>query len=118
MQTLYNVVNRTAASLLDATADAGAAFVPFFPLGSGFADSRARGDEELKAIADAHDATQAQVSLAWLLRRAGNVLLIPGTSSVAHLEENTAAGALALDDSELSRLDALVAEGETLEEAH
>ena len=118
VQNLYNVVNRTAASLLDATADAGAAFVPFFPLGSGFADSRARGDEELKAIADAHDATQAQVSLAWLLRRAGNVLLIPGTSSVAHLEENTAAGALALDDSELSRLDALVAEGETLEEAH
>lgn len=118
VQNLYNVVNRTAATLLDATTEAGAAFVPFFPLGSGFADSRARGDEELKAIAEAHDATQAQVSLAWLLRRASNVLLIPGTSSVAHLEENTAAGTLALDDSEVARLDALVAEGETLEEAH
>ncbi|MDI2032885.1 oxidoreductase [Saccharopolyspora sp. TS4A08] len=118
VQNLYNVVNRTSAALLRATTEAEVAFVPFFPLGSGFADSRARGDDALKSVADKHGATQAQVSLAWLLHRASNILLIPGTSSVEHLEENTAAATLVLDEDDTAMLDALVADGETLEEAH
>lgn len=118
VQNLYNVVNRTSADLLARTAADGVAFVPFFPLGSGFADSRARQDEVLRGVAERHGATPAQVSLAWLLRRSDNVLLIPGTSSVAHLEENTAAGSIGLSEADLSALDALVADGETLEEAH
>ncbi|TDD85049.1 oxidoreductase [Saccharopolyspora karakumensis] len=118
VQNLYNAVNRTSAALLRATAEADVAFVPFFPLGSGFADSRARGDDVLKSIAGKHDATQAQVSLAWLLNRSRNVLLIPGTSSVEHLEENATAGALTLDETDTAQIDALVADGETLEEAH
>lgn len=118
VQNLYNVVNRTAADLLAKTAEAGAAFVPFFPLGSGFADSRAREDDVLRGIAERHGATQAQISLAWLLRRAENVLLIPGTSSPEHLEENTAAATVELSEADITALNALVAEGETLEEAH
>ncbi|KAA5831271.1 oxidoreductase [Saccharopolyspora hirsuta] len=118
VQNLYNVVNRTSADLLAKTAAAGAAFVPFFPLGSGFADSRAREDDVLRGIAERHGATQAQVSLAWLLRRADNVLLIPGTSSPEHLEENTAAATVELSEADVAALNALVAEGETLEEAH
>ncbi|MER7015872.1 oxidoreductase [Saccharopolyspora sp. NPDC000359] len=118
VQNLYNVVNRTSADLLAKTAAAGAAFVPFFPLGSGFADSRAREDDVLRGIAERHGATQAQVSLAWLLRRSDNILLIPGTSSVAHLEENTAAVGIELSDADIDALSGLVAEGETLEEAH
>ncbi|MGW1679416.1 oxidoreductase [Saccharopolyspora sp. NPDC002376] len=118
VQNLYNVVNRTSAELLAKAAEAGAAFVPFFPLGSGFADSRAREDDVLRGIAERHGVTQAQVSLAWLLRRAENILLIPGTSSPAHLEENTAAATVELSDADVEALNALVAEGETLEEAH
>ncbi|TDD00140.1 oxidoreductase [Saccharopolyspora terrae] len=118
VQNLYNAVNRTSAALLRATAEADVAFVPFFPLGSGFADSRARRDDTLKSIAGKHGVTQAQVALAWLLNRSRNVLLIPGTSSVEHLEENAAAGALTLDETDVAQIDALVADGETLEEAH
>ncbi|GAA2346780.1 aldo/keto reductase family oxidoreductase [Saccharopolyspora halophila] len=117
VQNLYNVVNRTSADLLARTAELGVSFVPFFPLGSGFADSYAREHELLNKIAENHRATQAQVSLAWLLRRSPNVLLIPGTSSLTHLDENTAAAVLALGDDEIAELDALVADGESLESA-
>ncbi|MGP4019811.1 oxidoreductase [Saccharopolyspora sp. 5N708] len=118
VQNLYNVVNRTSAELLEKAAAAGAAFVPFFPLGSGFADSRARADGVLRAVAERRGATQAQVSLAWLLRRSPNILLIPGTSSVEHLQENTAAADLELTAEDVAELDAMVADGETLEAAH
>jgi hypothetical protein len=118
VQNLYNVVNRTSAELLRKTAEAGAAFVPFFPLGSGFADSRAREDGVLREVAERRGATQAQVSLAWLLHRSPNILLIPGTSSPDHLQENTAAADVALTADDIAELDALVADGETLEAAH
>ncbi|GAA0521098.1 oxidoreductase [Saccharopolyspora subtropica] len=118
VQNLYNVVNRSSADLLDRTARVGVAFVPFFPLGSGFSASRAREDGVLRSIAERLGATPAQVSLAWLLRRSPNVLLIPGTSSVAHLEENTAAAVVELTADDVAALDALVAEGESLEAAH
>lgn len=115
VQNLYNLVNRSAAELLDRAAELGTAFVPFFPLGSGFADSRAREDETLGRIAGEHGVTQAQVSLAWLLRRSSNILLIPGTSTPGHLEENTVAGRTELTAAEIDELDALVTEGRTLE---
>ncbi|MDR7300452.1 oxidoreductase [Haloactinomyces albus] len=115
VQNLYNLVNRSAAELLRRTAETGTAFVPFFPLGSGFTSSRARDDEALRGAAERHGATQAQVSLAWLLQRSPNILLIPGTSSPRHLEENTAAARIELTDAEVAGLDALVADGETLE---
>ena len=117
VQNLYNLVDRTSADLLKRTAELGVSFVPFFPLGSGFADSYAREHDVLKKIAERHHATQAQISLAWLLRRSPNVLLIPGTSSLTHLDENTAAGALVLGDEEIAELDALVADGASLETA-
>lgn len=115
VQNLYNLVNRSAADLLHRVTEAGMAFVPFFPLGSGFTGSRARDDEALRAVAERHGATQAQVSLAWLLQRSPNILVIPGTSSPRHLEENTAAARVELTDTDMSELDALVADGETLE---
>ncbi|MFD0923455.1 oxidoreductase [Saccharopolyspora rosea] len=118
VQNLYNVVDRTSEELLRRTAEEGVAFVPFFPLGSGFADSRAREDDVLRRVAERHGATQAQVSLAWLLQRSPNVLLIPGTSSVEHLEDNTAAGGVELAADEVAELDALVAEGASLEAEH
>lgn len=115
VQNLYNVVNRSARDLLDRAESAGIAFVPFFPLGSGFTDSRARGDATLRSVAERHGVSQARVSLAWLLRRSPNVLLIPGTSTPAHLEDNTAAAELELSADDVAALDALVEEGETLE---
>ena len=118
VQNLYNVVDRTSAALVDRTAELGVAFVPFFPLGSGFKDSRARQDAVLDEVAGRTGASAAQVSLAWLLRRSPNILLIPGTSTVAHLEDNTAAAGVELGDADVAALDALVAEGDTLEAAH
>lgn len=106
VQNLYNVVDRTSEPLLRRTAELGTAFIPFFPLGSGFSDSRARQDETLSVIAQRHGVTQAQVSLAWLLQRSANVLLIPGTSTVGHLEENLAAAELELTDRDLTKLNA------------
>lgn len=115
VQNLYNVANRASADLLERTAELGIAFVPFFPLGSAFAESRAREHRPLREIAEHHGATQAQVSLAWLLHRSPNILLIPGTSGLAHLEENCAAGRITLTEEEIGRLDAVVAEGKNLE---
>ncbi len=107
VQNLYNVVDRSASDLVSAVVAAGAAFVPFFPLGSGFAESRAREDAVLRSVAERHGVTQAAVSLAWLLRRSPNILLIPGTSSPQHLEENTVAGEVCLSEDDVAELDAL-----------
>jgi aryl-alcohol dehydrogenase-like predicted oxidoreductase len=79
---------------------AGIAFLPWFPIGSGVL-TRAG---ELQAVADAHAATAAQVAIAWLLQRSPVLLPIPGTSSIAHLEENTAAAGLRLSPEEVRRL--------------
>ncbi len=77
----------------------GIAFVPFFPLGSAFAqDNQVLGNPNVRATAERLGATPAQIALAWTLGLAPNVLLIPGTSSVAHLEENLAAADVALDE--------------------
>jgi pyridoxine 4-dehydrogenase len=100
VQNHFSLADRSGADVLDACGELGIAFVPFFPLGAG--DLLARGP--LRAVADRHGATPAQVALAWLLATGPHVLAIPGTSSVAHLEENLAAGGLAIDDEDLAAL--------------
>ncbi|MDQ8018672.1 MAG: aldo/keto reductase family oxidoreductase [Bordetella sp.] len=92
VQNQYNLVHRNDDALIDALARDGVPYVPFFPLG-GFSPLQSAA---LSDVARELDATPMQVALAWLLRRAPNILLIPGTSSVAHLQENLAAGRLEL----------------------
>jgi len=87
--------------MIDELARDGVAYVPFFPLG-GFSPLQSSA---LSAVADRSGATPMAVALAWLLRRSPNILLIPGTSSVAHLRENVAGAGLALSDEDLAELD-------------
>jgi pyridoxine 4-dehydrogenase len=98
VQNLYNIAHRHDDALIDDLARDGIAYVPFFPLG-GFTPLQS---STLSAVADRLGATPMQVALAWLLQRAPNILLIPGTSSVAHLQENLAAGELDLSHETLS----------------
>lgn len=116
VQNSYNVVDRAAADLLDRTAALGVPFVPFFPLGSASQpNSRALGDQVVRGVAERLGVVPAQVSLAWLLHRAPNTLLIPGTSSIEHLESNCAADQVKLGEADVQELDDLVAEGTTAE---
>jgi len=103
VQNFYNIAHRADDDLVRSTAEQGIAFVPYFPLG-GF--SRLQSDE-LDAIAGRLGATPLAVALAWLLQRSENILLIPGTSSVAHLEENVAGAGLQLPADVITELDAL-----------
>ena len=103
VQNQYNVANRQDDELIDALAAQNIAYVPFFPLG-GFTPLQA---QELNDIAAELAATPMQVALAWLLQRSANILLIPGTSSLQHLEENLAAATLTLPAAALSTLDNL-----------
>jgi aryl-alcohol dehydrogenase-like predicted oxidoreductase len=91
VQNAYNLVDRTSQPVLDICLEHGISFVPFFPLGSAFnADNPVLGNPAVKQAAADLGRTPAQIALAWTLSVAPNVLLIPGTSSVAHLEENLA----------------------------
>ena len=103
IQNHYNIVHRRDDAMIDALAESGIAYVPFFPLG-GFSPIQSK---RLQSIAKGLDATPMQVALAWLLQRAPNILLIPGTSSLAHLEENLAAADLVLDAETVADLDAI-----------
>jgi aryl-alcohol dehydrogenase-like predicted oxidoreductase len=103
VQNHYNLVHRGDDELIDWLAEQGIAYVPFFPLG-GFSPLQS---EELSAIAAEVGATPMQVALAWLLQRSPNVLLIPGTSSLAHLRENLAAAELELSRDVLARLEVI-----------
>jgi pyridoxine 4-dehydrogenase len=103
VQNQYNLVHRGDDALIDALAAQGIAYVPFFPLG-GFTPLQS---DTLTHVAAAMQAKPMQVALAWLLQRAPNILVIPGTSSVAHLRENVAAGALQLDAPALAALNAV-----------
>jgi pyridoxine 4-dehydrogenase len=94
VQNLYNLGNRQWEDVLDYTTENNLAFIPWFPLASG-PDSLT---DKINTIAAEHNATTAQIALAWLLRRASNILLIPGTKSVAHLEENLKAAEITLSD--------------------
>jgi aryl-alcohol dehydrogenase-like predicted oxidoreductase len=103
VQNQYNLVQRQDNALIDALATMDIAYVPFFPLG-GFTPVQS---DKLSSVAARLQATPMQVALAWLLHRAPNILLIPGTSSVAHLRENLAAASLTLPADALAELDAL-----------
>jgi pyridoxine 4-dehydrogenase len=99
VQNAFNLVDRTSQPVLDACAERGIAFVPFFPLGSGFtADNPVLGNAVIQRTAAELGRTPAQIALAWTLSVAPNVLLIPGTSSVQHLEENLAVADIELDE--------------------
>ncbi|MFI9490746.1 MULTISPECIES: aldo/keto reductase family oxidoreductase [Streptomyces] len=101
VQNMYNLAHRHDDDLIDELAEQGIAYVPFFPLG-GFSPLQSSA---LTAVATRLDATPMSVALAWLLRRSPNILLIPGTSSVAHLRENVAGAELPLSDDDLAELD-------------
>ena len=100
VQNLYNLANRQWESVLDFTAEQGLAFIPWFPLASG----PQKLEDKIKAIAEKHKATTAQIALAWLLKRSSNILLIPGTKSVEHLKENLKAIEIDLTDEEFNSL--------------
>ncbi len=107
VQNHYNLAHREDDVLIDELARDGIAYVPYFPLG-GFSPLQSSA---LSAVAEGLGATPMQVALAWLLQRAPNILLIPGTSSVAHLKENLAASALVLPQNALAALDNMESTG-------
>jgi aryl-alcohol dehydrogenase-like predicted oxidoreductase len=100
VQNQYNLAQRADDAFIDALAAEGVAYVPFFPLG-GFSPLQSA---TLSDVAARLEATPMQVALAWLLQRSPNILLIPGTSSVAHLHENLAAASLALPEETVAEL--------------
>jgi pyridoxine 4-dehydrogenase len=105
IQNLYNIAQRSDDAFIDNLAQQGVAYVPFFPLG-GFTPLQSA---ELDQVAASLQATPMQIALAWLLQRAPNILLIPGTSSLQHLRENLNAGTLQLPPQSRAALDAIAA---------
>lgn len=101
VQNMYNMSDRKSDPVLDRCAAEGLAFLPYFPLAAG---NLSRGGSHIDAIAKRHHATSSQVALAWLLKRSPVMLPIPGTSSVAHLEENVAAAKVQLSDDDFRSL--------------
>jgi aryl-alcohol dehydrogenase-like predicted oxidoreductase len=103
VQNFYNIANRQDDSLIDSLAEQGIAYVPFFPLG-GFSPLQS---ETLSSVAASLGTSAMAVALAWLLQRAPNILLIPGTSSVGHLKENVAGAGLHLPDEAIKELNGI-----------
>jgi pyridoxine 4-dehydrogenase len=103
VQNRYNVANRSAESVLDYCQGESIGFIPWFPMGTG---RLARPGGPLQQVADEHAVTPAQLALAWLLQRSPVMLPIPGTSTVAHLEENLAAALIELTPEQVDQLDA------------
>jgi aryl-alcohol dehydrogenase-like predicted oxidoreductase len=103
IQNFYNVANRSDDAFIDALAQQGIAYVPFFPLG-GFTPLQS---SVLDRVAASMQASPMQVALAWLLQRSPNILLIPGTSSINHLRENLTAAALELPSDLVAELNAI-----------
>jgi pyridoxine 4-dehydrogenase len=101
VQNLFNLADRSAEALLDHATAEGVAFIPWFPLATG---GLVKDGGPLEALAKEHDATPSQLALAWLLKRSPVVLPIPGTSSVAHLEDNIGAAAIDLTEAEFEAL--------------
>ena len=100
VQNRYNIGDREHDPVVDYCTEHGIGFIPWYPLAAGdLAES-----QEFQEIAEAHDASASQIALAWLLKRSPVMLPIPGTSSIAHLEENTAAREISLSDEEVDRL--------------
>lgn len=103
VQNLFNLTDRSAEPLLDHVTDRGIAFVPFRPLATG---ALAAAGSPLAAMAERHDASPAQLALAWLLKRSPAMVPIPGTSSPAHLEDNVRGAGIQLTDQEFQELSA------------
>jgi pyridoxine 4-dehydrogenase len=103
VQNMYNLTTRGSEPLLDEATNQGVAFIPWFPLAAG---PLAAADGPLQRIAADHHASPSQLALAWLLKRSPVILPIPGTSKVAHLEENVAAAEITLTDDEFETLSA------------
>ncbi|MCU1514045.1 MAG: ydbC3 [Microbacteriaceae bacterium] len=101
VQNRYNLADRASEDVLDYAEANGIAFIPWFPLATG---KLAKAGGPLDAAAKTHDATPSQLALAWLLRRSPVILPIPGTSSVEHLDDNTAAALIELSDEEFAAL--------------
>ncbi|HEX3780076.1 MAG TPA: oxidoreductase [Pseudonocardiaceae bacterium] len=101
VQNAFNIVSRADAEMVDHCAAEGIAYVPFFPLGGAFQPNQL---DHLGAVAARHDATPQQIALAWLLARSPSILLIAGTSSIGHLEQNVAAASIKLSDADLAEL--------------
>lgn len=104
VQNLFNLTNRSSSELLDYSEANGITFIPWFPLATG---ALAGEGSPLAALAAQHGTSPSQLALAWLLRRSPVLLPIPGTASVAHLEDNVAAAAIVLTDAEFAALDAI-----------
>ena len=111
VQDKFSVIDREYAAEVELSRERGLAFIPFFPLGSAFQGGPAKlaENEVLQRIAAAHDATPTQIALAWLLAQGDHILLIPGTASLAHLEENVTAADVELTPDEVAALDSLAA---------
>jgi aryl-alcohol dehydrogenase-like predicted oxidoreductase len=108
VQNAYSLIERADEPLVRACLDEGVAWVPYFPLGGAFPGSSKVADHPgVQAIADRIGVTAAQVGLAWLLAHAPNILLIPGTTSPTHLDENLEVAAVRLTNADLTALDAL-----------
>lgn len=103
VQNMYSVDNRKWESVLDYTKEQNIAFIPWFPLNA----ANVASQEKLQKVADRHNATVYQVVLSWLLHHADNILLIPGTSSVSHLEENMKAIDVALTAEDMHALEGI-----------
>ncbi|MER5367972.1 oxidoreductase [Streptomyces sp. NPDC002722] len=101
VQNRFGVLDQGDAALVDECADAGIAYMPFFALGGGHTDL---GQENLRKVGERHGATVHQVAIAWGLARSPSIVQIPGTASLAHLEENMAAGRLVLDEDDMALL--------------
>jgi pyridoxine 4-dehydrogenase len=102
VQNRYNLIDRADEDVLDYCQREGIGFMPWFPLAAG---DLAKPGGMVDAIAKAHGATAGQIALAWTLKRSPNMLPIPGTSQVSHLEENVAAAQIELSDAEFEQLD-------------
>jgi len=110
VQNGYSVLSRGFEEMLALCRAEGIAWVPYFPLGSAFPQlPKVAGNADVQSVASEAEATPAQVGLAWLLGHAPNILLIPGTGSIGHLEENAAAGKVHLAPQQRERLDAISA---------
>jgi aryl-alcohol dehydrogenase-like predicted oxidoreductase len=107
VQNAYSVVNRSGEDVLELCIEREIAFVPYFPLGSAFSGGprQLADDPVIAGVAQRRGITATQVALAWLLYRYERVLLIPGTSSVEHLEENMAVADVELDEQDLAELE-------------
>ncbi len=112
VQNAYSLLDRSQEAMLELCRAEDIAWVPYFPLGSAFPGfPKAADNDVVRAIAGELNATPAQVGLAWLLAHAPNVLLIAGTKSIDHLEENIGAGDIVLSADQVARLDAVTAPG-------